>query len=234
MQETAISTLRARVSAIEEEHLIYTQNAPGGAPEEAVEVTLPYGLCVWAAGTAPQPITQTLAARISAQQSESVKKTGKLQVDPWMRVTGLPTELKGSILAMGDCSVVVGGEEGALPQTAQVAAQQGAYVARLLNKGFDMSFYDAPRLPVDLWYSMFLPNAAPFKFLNLGQLAYVGGSRALAQVNLGDSELLKASGEKAYLLWKSVYLVKQVSTRSRILMFMDYLRSQMLGRDLTV
>ena len=69
-------------------------------------------------------------------QTNSVAKTGKLLVDPWLRVQGLPNDSFGSILAMGDASVIseINKKEGVLPQTAQVAAQQGAYVARLFNR----------------------------------------------------------------------------------------------------
>ena len=69
-------------------------------------------------------------------QTNSVAKTGKLLVDSWLRVQGLPNDSFGSILAMGDASVIseINKKEGVLPQTAQVAAQQGAYVARLFNR----------------------------------------------------------------------------------------------------
>ena len=81
-------------------------------------------------------LLQVLAERIGSIQSQSVAKTGKLLVDPWLRVQGLPTESFGSILAMGDASLIseINKKEGVLPQTAQVAAQQGAYVARLFNR----------------------------------------------------------------------------------------------------
>lgn len=38
-----------------------------------------------------------------------------------------------SLIAVGDCSAMVGER---LPATAQVAGQQGAYVGRLVNRGF--------------------------------------------------------------------------------------------------
>ena len=57
--------------------------------------------------------------------------------------------------------------------------------------------------------------------------------QAVAQVQLGDNSLLNASGEQAFLLWRSVYLVKQVSTRTRLLVLFDFVKSKMFGRDLT-
>eukprot|EP00961_Rhodomonas_salina_P158453 2132862-Rhodomonas_salina.1 len=47
-------------------------------------------------------------------------------------LTRTPPAGDANVFAIGDCA---GGESGALPQTAQVAAQQGAYLARLINRG---------------------------------------------------------------------------------------------------
>lgn len=85
------------------------------------------------------------------------------------------------------------GDEGKvrLPQTAQVAAQQGAYVARLFNRQYmAQTAQKTPSLPADLKSkNLFLylwvkgnVQAKPFKFLNLGVLAYIGGRNAVAKV----------------------------------------------------
>ena len=74
--------------------------------------------------------------------------------------------------------------------------------------------------------------ARPFQFLNLGILAYVDDSKALAQVSLGDSTL-KDTGRRAFALWRSVYLAKQVSLRNRVLVAGDWVRDRVFGRDIT-
>ena len=51
--------------------------------------TLSCGMCVWAAGTAARPLTELLANHIGPTQIESVTKTGRIKVDPWMRIIGL-------------------------------------------------------------------------------------------------------------------------------------------------
>ena len=51
----------------------------------------------------------------------------------------------------------------------------------------------------------------PFEFLNLCLLAYLGGGEALSQVQVGESRLLSEAGSTGFLLWRSVYVVKQVS-----------------------
>ena len=76
-------------------------------------------------------------------------------------------------------------------------------------------------------------QAKPFDFLNLGQLSYVSGNQAVAEINFGDTEFLKTGGEAASLIWRSVYLVKQVSTRTRLLVLFDFFKSAVFGRDLT-
>jgi NADH dehydrogenase FAD-containing subunit len=127
-----------------------------------------------------------------------------------------------------------------LPQTAQVAAQQGAYLARLLNRGYDLS-ESLPRVEENnlrFQISRFLRRkkgdlyAKPFSFLNLGLLAYIGDEKAVAQMQLGDfSSILFASGTEAFLIWRSVYLVKQVSARTRFLVLFDFIKTKVFGRD---
>ena len=76
-------------------------------------------------------------------------------------------------------------------------------------------------------------TARPFEFLNFGQFAYVGDSKAVVQLQLGNSSLGKYAGDAAYILWKSVYLVKQVSSRTRMLILFDYMKVQIFGRDVS-
>jgi NADH dehydrogenase FAD-containing subunit len=70
-------------------------------------------------------------------------------------------------------------------------------------------------------------------FLNLGLLAYVGGGEALTQFQLGDVPIFKYAGSVSFMLWRSVYLVKQVATRNRILVLFDWMKTKVFGRDIT-
>ena len=78
-----------------------------------------------------------------------------------------------------------------------------------------------------------LDEAQGFRFLNLGILAYVGGGEALSQVELGDVPVFSYAGSVAFILWRSVYLVKQVATRNRVLVTFDWIKSALFGRDIT-
>lgn len=195
-----------------------------------------YGVAVWAAGTQPREITRKLISKVDAQANAPETKRGSLLVDAYLRVAGT----NGTILALGDATVL---SDGPLPATGQVAAQQGAFLARVLNRGYDLTM-DVPTVALKnrsselesiLDFIALRGNmkAKPFEFLNLGLLAYVGGSKALAQVQVGDSTWVKASGKVGFFLWRSVYVVKQVSTRNRILVLFDRIKSLVFGRDIT-
>jgi NADH dehydrogenase FAD-containing subunit len=56
---------------------------------------------------------------------------------------------------------------------------------------------------------------------------------ALSQVQIGDVPLFSYFGSVAFLLWRSVYLVKQVATRNRVLVTFDWIKSSLFGRDMT-
>ncbi|CEM16721.1 unnamed protein product [Vitrella brassicaformis CCMP3155] len=204
---------------------------------------LPYGLAVWTAGTGPRNITERLIEKVPVQ-AEMTSRSKKLTIDPWLRVYGT----NGSILAMGDCTKM----EPILPQTAQVASQQGHYLARMLNRGYDMSTPDnqppvqtddnngdngdnggGVRKTFNLLRTLGKREADPFRFFNYGMLAYLGNDKGLAHIQANDLDLIKASGQAGFYLWRSVYFVKQVSLRNRVLVLFDWMKSRMFGRDLS-
>jgi NADH dehydrogenase FAD-containing subunit len=111
----------------------------------------------------------------------------------------------GSLLALGDASLCLG-PDGPLPQTAQVAAQQGAYAARLLNRRYDLSADGAPtnrqaaQGDAQAWLRLRgAVDARPFDFLNLGLLAYLGGGEAISQVQVGERRLLSEAPRRGRL-----------------------------------
>lgn len=73
--------------------------------------------------------------------------------------------------------------------------------------------------------------AKPFQFLNLGVLAYIGASKALAQISV-DEKLVLGSGPIGFLLWRGIYWSKQVSWRNRALVSIDWLKARIFGRDI--
>ena len=216
------------------------------------EVTVPVSLTVWCAGTSTVPFTETLLKQLPP---EARNKDGRVLVDRWMRPPMKDPSLFGSVLVIGDATAQPYGEgkEGFLPATAQVAGQQGAFIARTLCRNYNLT-QTPPQLNEldtdangktsknDVFYDPDYTNwlkvrgletSPPFTFLNLGILAYLGGGEALSQVQVGDVPVLSKAGKAGYLLWRSVYLVKQVATRNRVLVTFDWIKSAIFGRDIT-
>jgi NADH dehydrogenase FAD-containing subunit len=220
----------------------------GEALSKRKDVDVPIGLAVWCAGTAPAKFCQDLLKELPAQAKH---RDGRIKVDRWLRPPMKDPSLLGSVLVLGDAAAQETDDWTAgklLPSTAQVAGQQGAYLARSLCRNYNLTatvphivvpetqdptnvFYD-PALTNWLYFRG-LENLPPFNFLNLGLLAYLGGGEALSQVQVGDMPVVSKAGSVGFLLWRSVYLVKQVATRNRVLVTFDWIKSAIFGRDIT-
>ena len=82
------------------------------------------------------------------------EKNTQILTDGQLRVKG---EEKNDIYALGDCATI---DNYWLPQTAQIANQQGAHLAKALQLLTDISGND---------------SYPPFKAADRGALAYLGG-----------------------------------------------------------
>lgn len=152
-----------------------------------------YGLLLWAAGNAPVAFLKSLGEPL---------QSGRLVVDDQLRLPDHPR-----VYALGDCAAV---GKPALPATAQVAQQQGNYLARALERERKGK---PPR---------------PFRFHSQGMLAYIGAGEALA-----DLPQLKWKGRTAWLFWRSVYLTKLVSLANKVKVLFDWAKARIFGRDLS-
>merc|ERR1719198_2847045 len=107
-----------------------------------------------------------------------------------------------------------------LPPTAQVAGQQGTYLASFLNGETDK----------------------PFTYFHKGSMAYLGQGKAAAQVSVlasllpyGVQELLPVfgkdivlTGDLAEIIWKILYVDMLVSPRNKVQCSLTGLRRQPL------
>ena len=143
-------------------------------------------------------------ARPFVERLPFAKERGRIVTDEYLRVPSHP-----GIYAVGDCATPGGA---VLPQTAQAAMQQGKYLARALNSIAN------GKQPV------------AFSFRNLGMLAYVGGSKALADIPRAD---LHWRGETTYFFWRSAYLTRLVSLKNKVLVLFDWIKARLFGRDLS-
>lgn len=112
----------------------------------------------------------------------------------------------------------------ALPATAQRAHQEGNYLGKKLSK---LALAEENFLQHDI-HNGDIDDAVskPFKYKHLGSLAYLGNS---AVFDLPGHSLF--GGLVAMYLWRSVYFAQSVSIRIRVLMFFDWVKRGIFGRD---
>lgn len=111
-----------------------------------------------------------------------------------------------------------------LPATAQVAAQQGAYLSRCFNQL--QQCQDNPEGP-RRFRSGGRHRFHPFRYKHFGQFAPLGGEQTAAELP-GD---WVSVGHSTQWLWYSIYASKQVSWRTRMLVVSDWTRRFLFGRD---
>lgn len=139
--------------------------------------TISYGMLVWATGNKPKGLIQDLAMRITDQNDS---RRG-LVVDSYLAVKG-----DHNIWALGDCA------NSKLPPTAQVAHQQGSYLAKVFNE-------------MARCRSSGPPGIQPFDYSHQGAMAYIGMDKAVADLNLLGLNIA-SQGFFTFLFWKAAYL----------------------------
>ncbi|XP_022762492.1 external alternative NAD(P)H-ubiquinone oxidoreductase B4, mitochondrial-like isoform X1 [Durio zibethinus] len=111
-----------------------------------------------------------------------------------------------------------------LPATAQVAAQQGEYLAKCFNRMEKCEQNpEGPRRFRTTGHHRF----HPFRYKHFGQFAPLGGEQTAAQLP-GDWVSI---GHSTQWLWYSIYASKLVSWRTRMLVVSDWFRRFTFGRD---
>ncbi|CAK4032097.1 External alternative NADH-ubiquinone oxidoreductase, mitochondrial [Lecanosticta acicola] len=200
---------------------------------------IPYGLLVWATGNAVRPLVKDLMNQIPAQKDS---RRG-LAVNEYLVVKG--TE---NVWAVGDCAVAN------YAPTAQVASQEGVFLARLFNQmakteeietelsqlseeqatspnkeARDKVFVEIKDLQKRLRR---VKQMGPFEYSHQGSLAYIGSEKAVADISWVTGNLA-SGGQLTYLFWRSAYLSMCFSTRNRVLVIMDWLKSYIFGRDVS-
>jgi NADH:ubiquinone reductase (non-electrogenic) len=158
--------------------------------------TLPAGLVLWATGFAPLPFVERLPF--------AKDRLGRILTDGHLRVKG-----EEAIYALGDCGRP---EAEDYPQLAQIAEQQGRYLARALERRL------RGRSP------------EPFIWHNEGVSTYLGEMLAVVDSRPGGRP---AAGVWAYWLWRSGVFSQLVSARNKVWVPLDRLRAKVFGRDLS-
>lgn len=159
---------------------------PDGTREKQI---IPYGCLVWATGNAVRGVTRDLMSQLPQQKNS---RRG-LAVNEYLVVDG--TE---GIWALGDCSATK------YAPTAQVASQQGAFLARLFNTMAHTQALEAELDHLDALSQEAkvtedkealekeiskksksirkIKQLSPFEYSHQGSLAYIGMERAVADI----------------------------------------------------
>jgi NADH dehydrogenase FAD-containing subunit len=167
--------------------------------------SIEFGTMVWSAGLAPRTFTSTMAEKLQVHP-----RNKRIVVDEYLRVKGY----EGSIWAIGDAAV---NEQGiVLPQLAQVARQQGIYMAKVLNGDQKEA-------------------EKPFRFFSLGSMAYIGDMKGIydgSSVGEPGKEIKhpKIRGIVALLMWRFAYWGRQTSWVNKMLIPMHWFKSFIFGR----
>jgi NADH dehydrogenase len=144
----------------------------------------------WAAGVAASPLGKALADATRVH----IDHAGRITVEPDLTLRGHP-----EIIVLGDmanCSDEAGKP---LPGVAPVAIQQGKYAAKLIRARLRGV------------------STAPFQYRDLGSLATIGRSAAVA-----DFGKLHLSGLLAWIMWLTIHLLKIVTFRNRLLVLVQW------------
>jgi NADH dehydrogenase len=161
--------------------------SPDGTVEQVDARTV-----IWAAGVA----ASELAAALGTASNAEIDQAGRVTVEPDLTLPGHP-----EVFAIGDMARVrsVDGTVTTFPGVAPVAMQQGRYAARVI----DHRLRGRP--------------TAPFAYVDKGNLATIGRSKAVA-----DVKGVRLSGFPAWALWLVVHLFYLVGFQNRILVVLRW------------
>jgi NADH:ubiquinone reductase (non-electrogenic) len=190
----------------------YIEAESTGPDGKKIVEQIPFGLLVWATGNALRPVVKDLMSQIPAQKDS---RRG-LAVNEYLVVKG--TE---NIWAVGDCAIAN------YAPTAQVAAQEGAFLARLFNQLAKTQELEAElvtcsekqeKAPTkDQRDAVFVEikelqkrlrrvkQMGPFEYSHQGSLAYIGSEKAVADISWMTGNIA-SGGTLTYFFWRSAYL----------------------------
>ena len=149
---------------------------------------LPAAVKIWGAGVAASPVGHWLGV--------ATDRAGRVRVNPDLSVPGL-----AHVHVLGDVSLLDGKDGNPLPGLAQVADQQGRYLAKVL-----LAQLAGGKPP------------GPFRYRSRGNLAVVGRNSAVIQF-----DRLHLRGFPAWVLWGIVHVYLLVGFQNRFLVVMRWL-----------
>ncbi len=128
---------------------------------------------------------------------------GRVSVEPTLTLPGHPR-----VFVLGDLALVEGPDGRPLPGLAAVAVQEGTHTARNIRR----AVANQPLMP--------------FRYRNLGNMATIGRSAAVA--DLGRVQL---TGTVAWMAWLVVHLWKLIGFRNRLIVFLEWAWAYLASRS---
>ena len=142
------------------------------------------------------------ASALAKSLDAPLDRSGRVRVEPDLSVPGHP-----EIFAIGDMASARDERGSPLPGLAPVAKQEGAHVARTIRR----MLRDEPRLP--------------FHYVDRGQMATIGRSRAIAVVGP-----VRFAGFFAWLAWLVVHIYFLVGFKNRLFVVLSWAWSYLTFR----
>jgi NADH dehydrogenase len=153
---------------------------------------------IWAAGVRAHPVVQTLGAELGP--------SGRVKVEPDCSIKGHP-----NVFVIGDAAYLVDSKTGhQVPGVSQGALQMGRYVAKIIRE--ELAGKQSAR-------------KAGFHYKDLGSMATVGKSRAVAEV--GPFHI---SGLLAWLAWLALHITVLIGFRNRISVLVSWIYAYVFFR----
>ena len=151
------------------------------------EEVIPAATVLWAAGTTAGPICDWLGTETDGM--------GRIKVSDDLSVPGHP-----EVFVIGDAAHWAPPGDAPLPAVAPVAKQQGAYVARLIQRR--VAGGQAPE---------------PFRYRDEGMLATIGRGAAVANLRW-----IKLTGWIAWMFWGLIHIYFLIGFRNRMMVFLNW------------
>jgi NADH dehydrogenase len=165
---------------------------------------IPAETLVWTAGTAPNPLVQSVPLEKDKRRA--------LVVDRTLAVPG-----KAGLWALGDCAAVIDAKtEKPCPPTAQFALREAQTLARNIRAEIEGR-------PLE-----------KFHFDSLGALCVVGHQTACAELTVpfARNKSMRFSGLLAWLMWRGIYLSKLPGLERKIRVLTDWTVELFFPRDI--
>ena len=159
---------------------------------------------LWAAGVKPS----ALGAALHESGGVPLDSVGRVQVATDLSIPGHP-----EVFVAGDLAHCREGDQ-PLPGTADVAQQQGGYLARMLAAEARAAARGTPA-----------PARAPFRYLNLGSMATIGRDKAIA-----DFRHFSLTGYFAWLGWVLLHIYRLLGFRNRMVVMTQWAWSYWTNR----